>query len=275
MANEFEKGLHGLESGPVQDKGSGEAAIQEAAAGTHASVDAMRSRFGDAVVSHVIMSGDEHVVYVSAERSLEVMRWLKEDPAQGYDLLKDLTAVDYGGHRPLEVIYELWSIPNKRQLRVKCVLPLQALEVDSVVPIWSTANWLERETYDMFGIHFRGHPDLRRILMPDNYAEGHPLRKDFPLRGRFSRAEQTRRALEMDVEDHYTPTELDIGGDALGTADSDRRTRERATHKAEATAPGYDRKPGDTSKDYDPALGDIPWTQRAPVPGGEASGGEE
>jgi hypothetical protein len=111
--------------------------------------------------------------------------------------------------------------------------------------------------------------------MPDNYAEGHPLRKDFPLRGRFSRAEQTRRALEMDVEDHYTPTELDIGGDALGTADSDRRQHERAAHEAEGSGQGYDRKPGDTSKDYDPALGDIPWTQRAPVPGGEASGGEE
>lgn len=274
MANEFEKGLQGLESGPVQDKGAGAAAFPEAGAGANATVDAMRAQFGDAIVSHVIMSGDEHVVYVNPERHLEVMRWLKEEPAQRYDLLKDVTAVDYGGNRPLEVIYELWSIPHRRQLRVKCVLPLHALEVDSVVPVWSTANWLERETYDMFGISFRGHPDLRRILMPDNYAEGHPLRKDFPLRGRFSRAEQTRRALEMDVEDHYTPTELDIGGDALGTADSDRRKHEREAHDVEV-AQGYDRKPGDTTKDFDPALGDIPSTQRAPVPGGEASGGEE
>ena len=274
MANEFEKGLQGLESGPVQDKGAGAAAFPEAGAGANATVDAMRAQFGDAIVSHVIMSGDEHVVYVNPERHLEVMRWLKEEPAQRYDLLKDVTAVDYGGNRPLEVIYELWSIPHRRQLRVKCVLPLHALEVDSVVPVWSTANWLERETYDMFGISFRGHPDLRRILMPDNYAEGHPLRKDFPLRGRFSRAEQTRRALEMDVEDHYTPSEMDIGGDVLGTADSDRRKEEREAHDAEVVQ-GYDRKPGDTTKDFDPALGDIPWTQRAPVPGGEASGGEE
>jgi NADH-quinone oxidoreductase subunit C len=119
--------------------------------------------------------------------------------------------VDYGEGRPLQVVYQLWSIPHRRGLRVKCELPLTALEIDSVEPLWKTANWLEREVYDLFGIEFRDHPDLRRILMPENYAEGHPLRKDFPLRGRFSRAEQTRRALSNDVHDHYIPEELEIG----------------------------------------------------------------
>ena len=263
MANDFEKAVQGLESGPATGTGRGEPAFAEAAAGAHPSVDALRQKFADAVQAHYIMAGDEHVVYVLADRNLEVLRWLKEDPAQGYDLLKDVTAVDYGGNRPLEVVYELWSIPHRRQLRVKCVLPLQALEIESVEPIWRTANWLERETYDMFGIHFRNHPDLRRILMPENYAEGFPLRKDFPLRGRFSRAEQTRRALAMDVEDHYTPTELDIGGEVLGTGDADRRRGEKA---ARATTP-------DMHDEKDPALGDIPLTQRAPVPGAEGAQG--
>ena len=168
----------------------------------------MRQRFGDAVLHHEIQSGDEHVVFIPADRSVEILRWLRDE--EQFDLLKDVTCVDYGGGRPIQVVYELWSIPNRRQLRVKVELPLDALEIGTVVPLWSTANWLERECYDMFGVQFAGHPDLRRILMPDNYMEGHPLRKDFPLRGRFSRAEQTRRALSFDLADHYAPSELDV-----------------------------------------------------------------
>jgi NADH-quinone oxidoreductase subunit C len=86
----------------------------------------------------------------------------------------------------------------------------ETLEVDSVVPIWAAANWLEREVYDMFGITFRDHPDLRRLLMWDTYTEGYPLRKDFPLRGRFSRAEQVRRALAANPESNYSMEELSI-----------------------------------------------------------------
>ncbi|MGH7504799.1 MAG: NADH-quinone oxidoreductase subunit C, partial [Longimicrobiales bacterium] len=180
----------------------------------HPSVAALRERFGDAVLHHTVASRDEHVVYIVAARVVEVLGWLKDEAAHRYDLLTDLTAVDYGGGRPLEVVYQLWSIEHRRALRLKATLPLDALEIGSVYDLWRAADWMEREVFDLFGIHFRGHPDLRRILMPENYAEGHPLRKDFPLRGRFSRAEQTRRALAMPVEEYYTPQELRIAHDA-------------------------------------------------------------
>jgi NADH-quinone oxidoreductase subunit C len=86
----------------------------------------------------------------------------------------------------------------------------RALEVDSVWDLWKGADWLEREVYDMFGVVFQGHPDLRRILMWDTYAEGFPLRKDFPLRGHFTRAEQTRQALAANPEAHYSMEELSL-----------------------------------------------------------------
>jgi NADH-quinone oxidoreductase subunit C len=177
----------------------------------HPSVQRLQARFGDALHHHEISAGDQHVVFVDASRNREVLAWLRDDPAESYDFLADVTAVDYGGGRPLQVVYQLWSIEHRRALRVKCELSLSNLQIDSVVPLWASANWLEREVYDLFGIEFVGHPDLRRILMPGNYAEGHPLRKDFPLRGRFSRAEQTRRALSQDPLDYYNPMELAMG----------------------------------------------------------------
>ncbi len=178
----------------------------------HPSVTGLQGRFGSTVLRHEVQAGDQHVVFVDADSNRAVLEWLKDDPEQHYDLLVDVTAIDYGGGRPLQIVYQLWSVAHKRALRVKCELPLDGLSIDSVVQLWKAANWLEREVYDLFGVEFRDHPDLRRILMPQNYAEGHPLRKDFPLRGRFSRAEQTRRALSQDYHDDYTPEELEVGG---------------------------------------------------------------
>ena len=175
-------------------------------------VEALREAFPDAVVRDLVQSGDQQVVYIDPARNTEVLAWLRADPAERFNLLVDVTAVDYGDGRPLEVVYQLWSIPHRKALRVKCELPLSRLSITSVTGLWQAANWLEREVYDLFGIEFTGHPDLRRILMPENYAEGHPLRKDFPLRGRFSRAEQTRRALSQDLEQYYMPEEMEGHG---------------------------------------------------------------
>jgi len=211
MGKDFEGALEGLESGPAPSDAGAEATRgAEADPSSHPSVAALREVFGGAILHHEVQAGDEHVVFVAPDRCKEILRWLRDAPDHRYDLLLDVTAVDFGGGRPLQLVYQLRSIPHKRNLRVKVELPLDALEADSVVDVWPAANWLERETYDMFGIRFRGHPDLRRILMPENYAEGYPLRKDFPLRGRFSRAEQTRRALMLDMESDYAPHELAV-----------------------------------------------------------------
>jgi NADH-quinone oxidoreductase subunit C len=156
------------------------------------------------------------------------MQWLRDTPEQAYDYLVDVTAVEYRDReRPLEVVYFLRSLGRRSDLRVKVELdPRNELALDSVVGVWAGANWLEREVYDMFGIAFRGHPDLRRILMWETYAEGHPLRKDFPLRGRFSRAEQVRQALAANPEAHYSLEELSIA-EAYDELPEDMRERLR------------------------------------------------
>jgi NADH-quinone oxidoreductase subunit D len=201
--------LAALEAGPRATPTSGPE-TRPGSRPCHPTIDGLRARLDGAVEGHEVVAGDEHVVHVSRLQIGEALKWLRESPDQAYDLLQDVTAIDWGGGRPLQMAYQLRSLVHGRTLRVKTELPLTDLSVPSAVPLWSGANWLERETYDMFGITFQGHPDLRRILMPDNYAEGHPLRKDFPLRGRFTRAEQTRRALAMERDDYYSTAELKV-----------------------------------------------------------------
>ncbi len=177
----------------------------------NASVDVLRATFGNAIGRAIEVCGDT-IVYVDRARHLAVLEWLRDAPDQRYDYLVDVTAVEYRDReRPLEVVYFLRSLERGADLRVKVELPQDGeLAVDSVVRLWRGADWLEREVFDLFGITFRGHPDLRRILMWETYAEGHPLRKDFPLRGRFSRAEQVRQALGANPEAHYSMEELSI-----------------------------------------------------------------
>jgi NADH-quinone oxidoreductase subunit C len=195
------------------------------AARPNASVATLRARFGASVGASAVVCGAT-VVHLAREHAHEILAWLRDDPAERYDYLVDVTAVEYRDReRPLEVVYQLRSIPRAAMLRVKIDLARdQELAVDSVVDLWQGANWLEREVYDMFGIRFRGHPDLRRILMWETYDEGYPLRKDFPLRGRFSRAEQVRRALAADLSAHYSLAELSIA-DAYDALPADVRER--------------------------------------------------
>jgi NADH-quinone oxidoreductase subunit C len=101
----------------------------------------------------------------------------------GFERLSTVTAVDRFPAEPrFEVIYHLHSVARNQRLRLKCLLPGQNPEIDSATAVWRAAGWYEREAFDLFGIRFRNHPDLRRILMPDDW-EGHPLRKDYPIEG--------------------------------------------------------------------------------------------
>jgi|SRR5690606_10326907 len=185
--------------------------VSPAAVAPAGPAEGLRRQFPSGV-ERVTESCGDTIVYLTRESAHEALAWLRDAPGQEFDYLTDVTAVEYRDPElPLEVVYQLRSLSRRVDLRVKIALdPSGPLEVRSVWDLWHGADWLEREAYDMFGIVFRGHPDLRRILMWETYAEGYPLRKDFPLRGHFSRAEQTRQALAANPEAHYSMEELSI-----------------------------------------------------------------
>ncbi len=120
-------------------------------------------------------------VYVEREALLDVAQFLRDDPELRYEFLENLCGVDYLGREPrFEVVYHLTSLVNRHRICLKVGAPEHNPTVPSLTIFWPTANWQERETYDLLGVVFAGHPSLERILMPDEW-EGHPLRKDVPL----------------------------------------------------------------------------------------------
>ena len=134
-------------------------------------------------VSEVIEFRGETTIVVPREMMLEVCAYCLQDPKLQFNLLTDATCVDRFPMEPrFEVNYHMVSIPRKARLRLKTKLSGNDPVMDSMVPVWPGANWLEREIWDLMGIRFNGHPDLRRILLPDDW-EGHPLRRDFPVQG--------------------------------------------------------------------------------------------
>ncbi len=191
------------------------------------SVETLRARFGSAVLRAEVIWGDTNV-YVESSKIAEVCAWLQGDPSESYEMLVDVTAVEHrDAVRPIEVVWHLRSLKFRRFLRIKAEIPKDGtapLCVPSVWSVWKGADWLERECYDMFGIKFEGHPDLRRILMWEQYKEGFPLRKDFPMRGRFSRSEQLKQALAANPEARYSKEELSIS-DAFEDLPLDMRQR--------------------------------------------------
>jgi NADH-quinone oxidoreductase subunit C len=124
---------------------------------------------------------DVPIIYVKKESIIGVLSFMKTEQGFEYNFLSDITAVDEGADPRFEIVYNLYSMTSKSRIRLK-VRVSEGQEVATAVPIWPGANWAEREIWDMFGVKFTGHPDLRRILMDERW-QGHPLRKDYPLRG--------------------------------------------------------------------------------------------
>jgi len=147
-------------------------------------VSKIQAEMPDAIVSHQERFG-EITFLARREKISDFLRFLHDTPELSFDHITDITAVDFPNEEPrFEVVYQLYSIRNNHRVRVKARVPEDDCAIDSATPIWKGANFLEREVYDMMGITFNNHPDLRRILMTEDYDEGHPLRKDFPIEGR-------------------------------------------------------------------------------------------
>jgi NADH-quinone oxidoreductase subunit C len=146
-------------------------------------VEQLRSWNANAVAQVVEHRGETTIV-VPRELLRAAARQCKEDPALNFNLLSDATCVDRFPIEPrFELNYHLVSIPRRARLRLRTSVSAQHPVIDSLVPVWPGANWLEREIFDLFGIQFEGHPDLRRILLPEGF-EGSPLRRDFPTEGK-------------------------------------------------------------------------------------------
>ena len=148
----------------------------------------IKERFPHAVLKTTEFRGDLSV-QVKRKHLLEVARYLHDDPEMSFDYIVHVSSVDWlddpqsAGER-FEVVYEFYSIRHRRRIRIKTRVPEENCVVDSLCGIWKGADFMEREVYDMMGIRFNNHPDLRRILLPDDYNEGYPLRKDFPVEGK-------------------------------------------------------------------------------------------
>jgi NADH-quinone oxidoreductase subunit C len=148
----------------------------------------LRERFGDRVVETHDYRGD-HTAVLTRDALVPALQFCRDDPALRFDLLVDITAVDYlkfpgreDGPR-FEVVYHLYSIPHNHRVRLKVRVEEDDAAVPTATGLWPIADWLEREVWDMFGIRFEGHPDLRRLLLYEEFV-GHPLRKDYPINRR-------------------------------------------------------------------------------------------
>jgi NADH-quinone oxidoreductase subunit C len=167
----------GAPKAPVKKKEEGPKPTD---ASGHKLAQKLKAKFDGAVLEASEFIG-QLSIRVEPDRVVEICTFLRDDGDEKFNYLSDLTCVHYplGPGRPLEVVYNLYSIARNERVRLKAGLA-EGQSIDSVTDVWPAANWMEREVYDLFGVTFKNHPDLRRILLPPDW-EGHPLRKDYPL----------------------------------------------------------------------------------------------
>ena len=164
----------------------------------HPLVDAVKEKFGEQFVKAYSFIG-QNQIEIKKDRIVEVMTFLRDNTIMPLNYLADETAVHWPKEEQFELVYNLYSFDKNEHLRVKARIK-EWEEVESLVGVWSTADWLEREIYDMFGIRFSNHPDLRRILLPEDWV-GHPLRKDYNIR--LQDVEWVRKHLGIDSGQKY------------------------------------------------------------------------
>jgi NADH-quinone oxidoreductase subunit C len=146
-------------------------------------LDKLSKQFPRSVIETHTYRGDATAI-VRKEDILAICTYLRDDPELAYNFMIDLTAVDFMGKEPrFEVVYHLYSLSKNQRLRIKARVPEADCSIDSIVSIWVAADWFEREVFDLYGIVFKGHPNLKRILLYEGF-EGHPLRKDYPIKKR-------------------------------------------------------------------------------------------
>ena len=189
----------------------------------HPVLDILKAQFPDAVLSiHQDKDRGDLSARVQAAHMLEIARFLHDDPRLAFDHITDVCSADYPDDlERFEVIYHVLSLPHGVRLRVKARVTEEHPTIASVVSVWKGAEFMERETYDLMGITFSGHPDLRRILMPETYDEGYPLRKDFPTEGRGWRSS--------------FPFLPKMDGSAAATNDNEVSEKDKKVFRAEAS----------------------------------------
>jgi NADH-quinone oxidoreductase subunit C len=150
----------------------------------------LAATFGERVVELAAPRMDAFLVIQPGDL-LELCRYLKDDPEMAFDCLMNLSAIDWPKKNQIEVVYHLWSYSKRHAFILKLSLPRDNPEVVSLDSVWRAADWLEREQYDLLGVVFTGHPDLRRIMLPDDWV-GHPLRKDYKEQASWHNISTTR-----------------------------------------------------------------------------------